>query len=61
MHSMLTGVKGLPGYWMVLLCRISHGEGMLGLMGLDHRSRRRSSSDLPVSCVVFSMVFRVFT
>ena len=58
---MSTGVNGLPRHWMVLLCRISWGEGILGMMGVDHRSRKRSSIDLPVSWVVLSAVFRIFT
>ena len=58
---MLTGVDGLPGHWMVLLCKISMAEGILGLMGVDCRSRRRSSSDLPAFCIVFRAVFRVLT
>ena len=49
---MLTGVTALPGCMMVLLCRILWGEGMLGPMGVDCRSRRRSSSNLPASCIV---------
>ena len=34
---------GLPGHWNVLLCRISQGKGMLGLIRVDLRSRRMSS------------------
>ena len=43
---------------MVLLCSISQGEGILGpSYGVDCRSSRRSSSDLPASCVVLRTVF----
>ena len=48
------GVQGSLGLWKVLLCRISLDEGMLGPMGVEHRSRRSPSSDLMVSCVVLS-------
>ena len=57
MHSMSTGIDGFPGHWMVLFCSISLGKDMLGLIGIDYRSSRRSSSDFPVTCVVLRMVF----
>ena len=59
--SMSTGVEGLLGCWRVLLCRISWGEGMLGPMGVDCRSRRSYLSDLPASCVVLRMALMVLT
>ena len=34
---------------------------MLGLMGVDHRSRRKSSTVFFNSCLVLSVVFRVLT
>ena len=37
------------------------GEGMLGPIGIEHRSRRRSSSVLPDSCVILSMVLMALT
>ena len=46
----------VTGALKVLLCRITLGEGMLGLMGVEHRSSRRSLSDLLDSWVVFSTV-----
>ena len=58
---MLTGVDGLPGCWKVLLCRIFWGEGMLGLLGVRHRSSRRCSSKLCDSWVVLSAVLMVHT
>ena len=61
MNSMLTGVNGYQGNWMVLLCRVSQGDGMLGPMGVDCRSRNRSSNNLPASCVVLSVVLNIFT
>ena len=42
-HSMSTGMDGLPGYWMVLLCRIFLGKGILGPVGVNCKSSRRSS------------------
>ena len=51
-HSMLTGKEDLLGCWKVLLCRISSGEGMLGHMGVECRSRRSSASDLLASCIL---------
>ena len=59
--SMLTGVDDLPGCWIVLLWRISLGKGILRLIGVDCRSSRRSSIDLPPSWVVLRVVFRVLT
>ena len=56
---MSKGVKGLPGHLKVLLCRILWGEGMLGPMGVDYRSRMSSLGDLPASCVVLSVVLMV--
>ena len=53
--------EGFMGPWKVLLCRISQGEGILGLMGVECRSRRSSSSELPDSCVVLYTVFMVLT
>ena len=46
MLFILTGMLGLPGCFKVLLYRISHGEGMLGPMGVDQRSSRMCSRDL---------------
>ena len=58
---MLTGVVGLLGHWKVLLQRISQGEGILGPIRVDHRSKRRSSSDFLDSWVVLSAVLMVLT
>ena len=58
---MLTSVEGLLGCWKVLLCRISLGEGMLGPIGVQCRSRRSFSSDLPKSWVVLSAFLMVLT
>ena len=58
MCSMLTGMNGLPGHWMVLLCWISWGEGILGPTGVDHRLSR---SGLPASWVVLRAGFRVLS
>ena len=59
--SMLTGTEGLLGCWKVLLCRISWGEGMLGLVGVEWMSRSRSSMVFLESWVVLSMVFSILT
>ena len=40
---MFTGWLGLLGYWNVLLCRISLGKSMVGLIGVNQRSSRISS------------------
>ena len=58
---MSTGVDGLPGRWMVLLCRIFHGEGIWGLIGVNFRSSRRSSNDLCDSWMVLNAVLMVHT
>ena len=60
-HSISTGVNGLLGCWKVLLWRISQGEGMLGLIGVDCRSSSMSASDLCDTCVVLSTVLMVLT
>ena len=58
---MSTWDEGFLGCWKVLLCRISLGEGRLGPMVVEHRSKRSSSSDLPDSHVVLSAVLMVLT
>ena len=44
-----------------MLLRISLGEGIFGPIGVDCRSSRRSSIDLPASWVVLRVFFRVLT
>ena len=58
---MFTGLLGLLGHWNVLLCRISWGEGMLGLIGVDLRSSRMSSRGFFAAWAVFSAVLMVLT
>ena len=43
--SILMGIEHLPGHWIVLLCKISLGEDIFGLIGVDCRSRSRSSKE----------------
>ena len=56
----LTGVDGLPGHCIILLCIISVGEGIFGSMGVDCRSSR-SSSNVLASWLVLRVVLSVFT
>ena len=56
-----TGIKGLPGCWMVQLWSISLGDGMLGAIDVDCSSSRRVSRDVLASWAVLSTVFSVFT
>ena len=57
----LTGWEGLPGHWMVLLCRISCGAGILGPIGVDWRSNRTVLRDLFAGKTVLSAVLMVLT
>ena len=59
-YSMLNWVDGLPECWIILLWRISLGEGIFGPIGVDCRSSR-SLIDLPASWVVLRVVYRVLT
>ena len=59
--SISTGCEGLPGHCMVLLCRISHGDGILGPMGVDQRSSRAVSRNFLDGKVVLSAVLMVPT
>ena len=59
--SMLTGWEGLPGCCMVLLCRISHGAGMFGPMGVDLRSSRTDSRGFLAGRAVLRAVLMVLT
>ena len=54
---MLTGTEGLSGCCMVLLCRISLGDGIFGPIWVDCRSRSRSSRDVQTSWLVLRVVF----
>ena len=58
---MLTGYEGLPGHIIVLLCRISLGEGMLGLIGVNLRCSRTVSRGFMAGKAVLSTVFMVLT
>ena len=58
---MSTGMKGLPGHWIVWLCIISWGDGMLEAMGVDHSSNRSILRDVPSSFAVLRAVFSIFT
>ena len=58
---MFTGWLGLPGHWKVLIYRISQGEGLLGLFGVDQRSSRMSSRGLSESWPVLSAVLMILT
>ena len=58
---MLMDVEGFPGQCMVLLCRISLEEGIFRLIGVDHRSRSRSSRDVLASWLVLKAVLNVLT
>ena len=46
---------------MVLLCKISHGAGILGPIGVDLRSNRTASRDLLDGKAVLSPVLMVLT
>ena len=59
--SMSTSWEGLPGLWMVLSCRISHGAGILGPIGVECRSNRTVSRGFLVGKAVFSAVLMVLT
>ena len=56
---MLTGSDGIPGHWIVLLCRISSGKGKLGPIRVDLRSSRTVSSGFLAGRAVLSAVFIV--
>ena len=58
---MSTGVDGLPGHWIVQLCSISQGNGMLGAISVDHSSKRSILMDVPASLAVPRAVFSIFT
>ena len=53
------GCEGCPGQSLVLLCRISLGDGRCGPMGIDLRLRRRSLRDLPEEFAVAKAVLIV--
>ena len=55
MHSMQAGLNGLPGHWMVLLCGISWSEDLLGLMGVDCRTR--GGPQVTCHCFVLYLVW----
>ena len=57
--SISTDWEGLPGHCMVLLCRISCGDGILGPMGVDQRSSRTDSRDFFAGMAVLSAVLMV--
>ena len=57
--SMSLGCEGLLGCMIVLLCRISQGEGMLGLIGVDLRSSSTVSRAFLAGRVLFSTVIMV--
>ena len=59
--STLTRTEGSPGCWKVLLWKISWGEDMLGLNGIDWRSNSSLSIVFLKSWLVQSMIFRVLT
>ena len=59
--SMLIGVNGLPGHWMVQMCIISWGDGMLGAMTVDCSSKRIALRDILASLAVLRAVFSIFT
>ena len=58
---MLTGMEGLSGHWIVQLCIISKGNGMLGAIRVDCSSSRRVLRDVLVSLAVLGAVFSIFT
>ena len=58
---MLTGFSGLPGHWIVQLCSITWGDGMLGAMGVDCSSKSNILRDILASLAVLRAVFSIFT
>ena len=52
--SILMGLDDVHGHCVILLCRISLGKGIFAPMGVDCRSSRRSSWDVPVSWLVLT-------
>ena len=59
--SMSMGIDGFPGHCMGLLHRISLGEGIFEPMGVDCRSRSRSSRDILAAWLVLREVLNILT
>ena len=58
---MSTSIEGFPVYCMVLLCRISLRERIFGPIGVDPRSRSRSSKGVLESWLVLRAVLSILT